>query len=157
MQYRSPASGIPSCQRPAATMRPLLRRSARLLRILATGSTRLGPVSPSSLSPPPSYGARGSCAADLMIAESDLKEWLDTHGFPAPQPSTVSGTSDPVGPLDTHLIVPCSVTSSSPRSVATLAWLTSSRKSSLPVPVPVPRLHMRRSLTSSSIHGASLS
>ena len=23
-------------------------------------------------------------------SESDLKEWLDTHGFPAPQPSTVS-------------------------------------------------------------------
>lgn len=22
--------------------------------------------------------------------ESDLKEWLDTHGFPAPQPTTVS-------------------------------------------------------------------
>ena len=23
-------------------------------------------------------------------SESDLKEWLDTHGFPAPQPTTVS-------------------------------------------------------------------
>lgn len=26
---------------------------------------------------------------DMRSAESELKEWLDTHGFPVPQPTTV--------------------------------------------------------------------
>jgi hypothetical protein len=92
-----------------------------------------------------------------MNAESDLKEWLDTHGFPAPQPSTVSDISSAVFDFWPALTAEYSVTSSLPRSAAILAWPTSSHRSSLQVLQPVPKLRMQRSPTNSSILGVSLS
>lgn len=80
-QFPNLASVTRSSRRCARATIPWLRRLARQLLILETGCTRHGLVSCSVIA-----------TADkpvLTSTESDLKEWLDTHGIPAPQPSTV--------------------------------------------------------------------
>lgn len=84
MQSPNPANATPFSRRPALATTPLPRRLARPLLTQATGSTPLGLVGF-----PPALVVPTMNRTDIHT-ESDLKEWLDTHGFPAPQPSTVS-------------------------------------------------------------------
>lgn len=89
--------------------------------------------------------------------ESDLKEWLDTHGVPAPQPTTVSPLpSSPSSPLELANNVH-SVISSSRLFAGMHVSHTYVPRSRRPAPsrLPKPRTHL--SPTSSSTLGASLS
>ena len=76
---RNPGRETLSLQPFGPTTRLLQRRLARPLAIPATGSTRLGLI------------LVGFTASFSIINHSpsvDLKEWLDSHGIPAPQPTT---------------------------------------------------------------------